>query len=429
MKVPSSLGLLCLGFTALVQGALVHGSDRSSFIAPVLQSFVDKQVIAGAVSLVVDKESTLALDSVGYASLHTKRPMRSDDLFWIASMTKPITATALMMLVDEGKVSLADPVEKYLPEFKGQMVADGNGLPHPPAHPITIREIMSHTSGLVRAGDPVFRNTYVLKDWVAKCGATPLVREPGTKYEYNNSGINTGGRIIEIVSGMPYAKFMQRRLFEPLGMKDTTFWPTDSQAARLARTARRSEDKQSLEEIHLDKGVTPALIVRLGRGTKVPAPILADMGIGQIANYANRFAEPAGGLYSTASDLGAFCQMLLNGGVFHGRRLLSEAAMRTMSSNQTGNVPVTPQEGYGVGWSVKTRDTEGPSVGSFGHRGARRTAMWIDPRNQLAMIVLVERFDMTGEEQKQLYGSFMKAAVATYGKRARKNSDRSSQEN
>jgi CubicO group peptidase (beta-lactamase class C family) len=419
MKVPSLLGLFCLSLAALVQSALVHGSDTSNVIAPVLQSFVDKQVIAGAVTLVVDKDSTRALDSVGYASLRTKRPMGSDDLFWIASMTKPITATALMMLVDEGKVGLGDPVEKYLPEFKGQMVANGNGPPHPPAHPITIREIMSHTSGLVRAGDPVFRNTHLLKDWVAKCGATPLVREPGTKYEYNNSGINTGGRIIEVVSGMPYFDFMRRRLFEPLGMKDTTFWPTDAQAARLARTARRSEDKQSLEEIHLDKRVTPALIARLGRSTKVPAPILADMGIGQIANYADRFAEPAGGLYSTASDLGAFCQMLLNGGVYHGRRLLSEAAIQTMSSNQTGNVPVNPQEGYGVGWSVKTRDDEGPSVGSFGHRGARRTAMWIDPKNRLAMIVLVERFDMTGEEQKQLYGSFMKAAVATYGKPAR----------
>jgi CubicO group peptidase (beta-lactamase class C family) len=404
---------------AVCFAALAPGAEPPGVIAPVLQSLVDKQVIAGAVTLVVDKETTLALDSVGYASLGTKRPMRTDDLFWIASMSKPITAAALMMLVDEGKVRLSDPVEKYLPEFKGQMVAEGDGPPHPPAHSITVREIMSHTSGLVRAGDRVFRNAYVLKDWVARCGATPLVREPGTKYEYNNSSINTGGRIIEVVSGMPYADFMQRRLFDPLGMKDTTFWPTDAQAARLAKTVRRSQDKQSLEEIRLDKGVTPALITRLGRGTKVPAPILADMGIGQLTFYANRFAEPAGGLYSTGADLGAFCQMLLNGGLHHGQRLLSEAAIRTMTSNQTGNVRVSPQEGYGIGWSVKIRDDEGASVGSFGHRGARRTAMWIDPKNQLAMIVLVERFDMTGEEQKQLYGSFMKAAVATYGKAAR----------
>jgi CubicO group peptidase (beta-lactamase class C family) len=414
MRISSLLCVLCFGFTSLVRGA-----EGPGVIAPVMQTFVDKQVIAGAVTLVADKDSTLALDSVGYRSLLTKQPMRSDDLFWIASMTKPMTGAALMMLVDEGKVNLADPVEKYLPEFKGQMVAEKDGRLHPPAHPITVREIMSHTSGLVAAGDPVFRNTFVLKDWVAKCGAKPLVREPGTKYEYNNSGINTAGRIIEVVSGMPYADFMQRRLFEPLGMKDTTFWPTEAQAVRLARTARRGDDKKSLEEIHLDKTVTPALIERLGHGVKVPAPLIADMGIGQIFFYANHFTEPAGGLYSTAPDLGAFCQMLLNGGMHHGKRLLSEDAVHAMSSVQTGKIPVTPQEAYGVGWSVKTREDEGLSVGSFGHRGARRTAMWIDVNNKLAMIVLIERFDMTGEEQKQLYGSFMKAAVAKYGKPAR----------
>jgi CubicO group peptidase (beta-lactamase class C family) len=384
-----------------------------------LQSFVDKRVIAGAVTLVVDKDATLAVDSVGLASLQMKRPMRSDNLFWIASMTKPVTATGLMMLVDEGKVHLADPVEKYLPEFKGQLVADGSGPPHSPAHPITVREIMSHTSGLVPASSPVFRNVEDLRDWVARCAKTPLIREPGTKYEYNNSGINTGGRIIEVVSGLPYAEFMQRCLFDPLGMKDTTFWPTEAQAARLARTARRSKDRASLEEIQLAQNVTPALIERLGHGAKVPLPMLEEMGVGQIANYAHHFAEPAGGLYSTASDLGSFCQMLLGGGVYRGRRLLSEEAVRAMTSNQTGRIPVNPQEGYGIGWSVKIRNDEGPSAGSFGHRGARRTALWIDPTNGIAMIVLIERFDMTGKEQNDFYSSFLKTAIAAYGKAAR----------
>jgi CubicO group peptidase (beta-lactamase class C family) len=410
VKFATTFGCLCLVLAPLVRAA------EPTAIAPIMQPFVDKQFVAGAVTLVVDKDSTLALDSVGYASLRTRRPMRSDDLFWIASMTKPITATALMMLVDEGKVNLADPVEKYLPEFKGQLVADGSGPPHAPSHPITVREIMSHTSGLVRASDPVFRNTNTLADWVARCGKTPLIREPGTKYEYNNSGINTGGRIIEVVSGLPYADFMRRRIFDPLGMKDTTFWPTEAQAARLARTARRSKDSPSLEEIQLAKNVTPALIERLGRGTKVPAPMLDDMGIGQIANYTHHFTEPAGGLYSTAPDLGNFCQMLLGGGVYRGRRLLSEEALRAMTSNQTGKVPVSPEEGYGIGWSVKTRDTEGPSVGSFGHRGARRTAMWIDANNGIAMIVLIERFDMTGKEQNELYRTFLKTAIAKYAK-------------
>jgi CubicO group peptidase (beta-lactamase class C family) len=414
MKLRSLLFLLCLGLASLARAA-----DAPSVIAPVMQTLVDQRVVAGAVTIVVDKDAVLALDSVGYASLRTQEPMRPDSLFWIASMTKSLTGTALMMLVDEGKLDLADPVEKYLPEFAGQLVAAGDEPARRPAHPITIREIMNHTSGLGLPNNPVFKNTYNLKDWVARCATLPLLREPGTKYEYNNSGINTGGRIIEVVSGMPYADFMQRRLFDPLGMKDTTFWPSEEQAARLARTARRGEDKQSLEEIKQDKGLTPAVIERLGAGVKVPAPILADMGGGQIFNYSNHFTEPAGGLYSTAADLGAFCQMLLGGGVHRGQRLLSEAAIQAMGGIQTGDVPVNPQEAYGVGWSVKIRDDEGPSVGSFGHRGARRPAMWIDPKNQLAMIVLVGRFDMTGEEQKQMYGPFMKAAISAYGKAAR----------
>jgi CubicO group peptidase (beta-lactamase class C family) len=441
MRIPAFVCLFGFGFTPLATlAAVAHAADAPSVIAPVMQALVDQRIVAGAVTLVVDKDRTLALDAVGCSSLGEKgsglfsaaekspdpfsptdpfSPMRPDNLFWIASMTKSLTGTALMLLVDEGKVNLNDPVEKYLPEFKGQLVAEGDAPPHPPAHPITVREVMNHTSGLVKASDPVLRNTNTLADRVAKCAATPLIREPGTKYEYNNSGINTGGRIIEVVSGLPYADFMQRRLFDPLGMKDTTFWPNAAQAARLTRTARRGEDKQSLEEIHQDRGLTPAQIEKLNAEAHVPAPILADMGIGQTTIYAHRFAEPAGGLYSTAPDLGAFCQMLLSGGTHRGQRLLSEAAIKTMSAIQTGNVPVNPQEAYGIGWSVKIRGDEGPSIGSYGHRGARRPAMWIDPTSGLAMIVLVERFDMTGDEQKQMYGNFMKAAVAAFGKTAK----------
>jgi CubicO group peptidase (beta-lactamase class C family) len=201
-------------------------------------------------------------------------------------------------------------------------------------------------------------------------------------------------------------------------MKDTTFWPTAEQAARLAHTAKRAEDK-SLEEIAHDQGVTPALIEKLGHGVKVPPAMITDMGVGVVTDYAKRYAMPAGGLYSTASDLGAYCQMLLNRGEYHGRRLLSEAAVKEMSSIHTGKVPVNPQEAWGLGWSVKIRDDEGPSVGSFGHRGARRTAMWIDPKNGLAMVILIERFDMPGNEQTEMYSSFMKTAIQAFGKAGR----------
>jgi CubicO group peptidase (beta-lactamase class C family) len=389
--------------------------DPPSF-APLLQSFVDRKLAPGFVVLVADKERVLTVEAAGYASLASKTPMRPDAVFWIASMSKSLTGAALMMLVDEGKLSLGDPVEKYLPEFKGQLVKEGDGPAHPPQHPITVREVMNHTSGLVLANDPALKRTHSLKDDVAQYAAQPLRQEPGTKYEYNNCGINTGGRIIEVVSGLSYADFMQQRLFDSLGMTDTTCWPNAGQAARLAHTAR-ADEKAGLVEIKQDANVKPEVIAKWSGGVEVPAAVTADMGAGIAFDYGARYAMPAGGYFSTARDLGRFCRMLLRGGELEGKRLLSAAAVRTLSAVQTGTVKVNPQEAYGVGVSVKINDAEGTAVGSFGHRGARRTAMWIDPVHELALIVLVERFDMSGDEQKILYGEFMKAAIERFGRR------------
>jgi CubicO group peptidase (beta-lactamase class C family) len=366
------------------------------------------------VVLVANRERVLALETAGHASLANRTPIRPDAVFWIASMSKSLTGTAVMMLVDEGKLSLDDPVEKLLPEFKGQMVQEGDQPARRPGHPITVREIMDHTSGMVLASDKTLRRTLSLKDDVAEYAARPLRQEPGTKYEYNNCGINTAGRIIEVVSGMAYAEFMQQWLFDPLGMNDTTCWPNEEQAARLAHTARCTEDKKGLVEIKQDKDVKPEVIAKWGGGARVPAAITADMGAGIALEYNKRYAMPAGGYFSTAHDLGNFCRMLLRGGELDGKRYLSEKAAREMSAIQTGDVPVNPQEAYGVGWSVKTADAEGPSVGSYGHRGARRTAMWIDPHNELAMVILVERFDMPGDQQKVMYGGVMRAAIQSY---------------
>jgi CubicO group peptidase (beta-lactamase class C family) len=407
-----------LAVIGLAAETVRSGEAPAGPFAPILQPFVDKNVISGAVAFVADRDKMLDVESVGYASLSAKQPMQANDLFWIASMSKSMTATALMMLVDEGKVNIDDPVEKYLPEFKGQQVVDSNDTDHPrlPRHPITIKEILSHTSGLILASDKKLKRNGIIKDNVAQYAAIPLHCEPGTKYEYNNNGTETAGRIIEVVSGMPYADFMQRRLFDPLEMTDTTFWPSEEQAKRLAHSARLTADKKGLEEVKFDKNLTPAIIARLSKGVAVPQPIIADMGVGTISDYVNRYALPAGGIYSTAKDIGRFCQMVLNGGTDHGKRLLSEKAVSQMTSIQTGSVPVSPQEAYGLGWSIKLRDDEGPSVGSFGHRGARRTVMWVDPKNQLVMVLLIEQMDMPGEAQKHLYPAFLKAAIAKYGK-------------
>jgi CubicO group peptidase (beta-lactamase class C family) len=410
-RVALSLGIL---FFVKAGTVAAQESPAPGPLASVLQALVDHHVVTGVVALVADKEKVLDLEAAGVSSLETKTPMKTDALFWIASMTKSLTGTALMMLVDEGKLKLDDPVEKYLPEFKGQMVDKAN--PHPPLHPITIREVMDHTSGLVTPQDPALKRAYTLKENVAQFAAQPLLWEPGTKFQYNNSGINTGARVLEVVSGVPYADFMQQRLFTPLEMKETTFWPNEELGKRLASTARMAADKSGLEDLHFNKDLTPAAIQKFGQGATVPTPLLANFGIGPLFDYANHFAEAAGGLYSTASDVGRFCQMLLNGGTWQGRRYLSEDALRQMTAVQTGEVPVNPQEGYGVGWFVKKKDDEGPAVGSFGHRGARKTVMWVDPQHQLVMVLMVQCWNLTGEQQKELYGSFMKAAVEKYGR-------------
>ena len=227
-------------------------------------------------TLVASKDKVLSLEAVGCADVAAKRPMQTDCLFWIASQSKPITAAALMMLVDEGKVKVDDPVEKYLPEFKGQMVVAEQDKDHvllkKPKHPILVRNVLSHTSGLpfATAIENPTLDLYPLATRVRSYAMLPLGFEPDSKYQYSNAGINTAGRIIEVVSGMPYEKFLDKRLFEPLGMKDTTFWLSPEQIKRLgprptnpARTRRgwrrrRSRSSSIRSTIRSDSPCRPA---------------------------------------------------------------------------------------------------------------------------------------------------------------------------
>src|SRR5579884_1204099 len=201
------LALLLLPLTA--EAAEPH-------VAKSLQPFVDNGTLAGAVTLVASPDKVLSLEAVGYSDVAARTPMRTDNVFWIASMSKPMTAAGLMMLVDEGKVRLDDPVEKYLPEFTGQMVVAVKGVDllvlKKSPRPITVRDILSHTSGMVTKS-PLERELDILSlhDGVLTCALSPLQFEPGTKYQYCNAGINTAGRIIEVVSGMPYEEYMQKR--------------------------------------------------------------------------------------------------------------------------------------------------------------------------------------------------------------------------
>ena len=255
MKFPHVLRVVALlASTAVATPLALSGDDAPSMgSADVLLPLVDAHSLAGAVTLVADKDKVLDLDAVGFADVEAKVPMRGDSLFWIASQSKPITATALMMLVDEGKVKLDDPVSKYLPEFGDTWVAaerdDDHVLLKRPRHAITVRETLSHTSGLPfasRVEHPTLDGR-PLREAVVSYAMTPLQTEPGAKYQYSNAGINTAGRIIEVVSGMPFEDFLDTRLFGPLGMKDTTFWPNSEQLARLARPYKPNASKDGLE--------------------------------------------------------------------------------------------------------------------------------------------------------------------------------------
>jgi CubicO group peptidase (beta-lactamase class C family) len=396
-KTLQTLAFLGLVFVTISAPGLARSqpapAQSPKGIAASLQPFVDSHTLAGAVTLVASKDKILSLEAVGYADVAAKRAMRADNLFWIASMSKPITAAALMMLVDEGKVHVDDPVEKYLPEFQGQMVAIEQDQDHVllkrPAHPITVKNILSHTSGLPFMSRVEHKiDQFPLGEAVVTYALTPLKFEPGTKYDYSNAGINTAGRIIEVVSGMRYEDFLDSRLFQPLGMKDTTFWPNDEQVQRLAKSYRPNADNTGLEETLVGQCSYP----------------LSDR---------RRGPSPAGGLFSTATDVSLFCRMILNGGTYQGKRYLSPAAVQQMTSTQTdhGN--------YGFGWSTTRKahgEPEAANLSPCGHGGAYSTNMWIDPQHQLVTVFMVQHAGYPGKDGGKIQPAFTKAAMDLFAK-------------
>jgi CubicO group peptidase (beta-lactamase class C family) len=365
------IALLCVLSAPLLLSAQtsegpLEGTPAAA-IESYLQSLAANHTFAGAVALVATKDSVIYVKAVGYRDLANKSPMAPNDLFWIASTSKPMTAMALMMLVDEGKVNLDDPVEKYLPEFHGQMVsqakqgtsnANGEPTPVPANHPILVREILSHTSGLPfkSKAQPGALDTLPLKDQVRSFAAEPLMFQPFNSYSYSNEGLDTAARIIEVVTGIPYEQFMQQRLFDPLGMTDTTFWPSDEQIGRLAKTYKFDEKTRDLVEVPIDQLTYP------------------------LDDRQHRYPMPAGGLFSTAEDVSKFCRMILNGGALDGRRYLSVNAVREMTSVQ--NMGLGGSD-YGFGWGI--------SAEGMGHSGAYNNAMEISRTKGRILIFMVQQ--------------------------------------
>lgn len=378
--------LLCAASTclpALAAGAGGDGGGRKALAASV-QPFIHRHELAGAVMLVADKDRVLAVQAAGWADIDARRPMRTDSIFWIASQSKCITAAAVMMLADEGKLKVTDPVEKYLPEFKGQMVVaekDAAGvLLRRPKHPVTIRNVLSHTSGLPfrSALEVPTLDGLPLRVCAGSYAMTPLDFEPDSRYRYSNAGINTAGRIVEVLAGVPFEEFLARRLFGPLGMKDTTFWPSRAQAARIATSYKP------------------------GPGGKA----LAATTIGQLryplTDRRRRFPMPAGGLFSTANDVARFYRMLLSGGKLDGRRYLSESAVRQMTRRQT---PAGLKQSYGFGLAV--------GDDFFGHGGAYSTNTTADTGRGLILVWLVQHAGFPGKGG-QAQGAFRKAAIEAF---------------
>ena len=361
-----------------------------------MQAFVDKQVISGAVTVVGRRSGVVSLEAVGQRDLEAGRAMEPDTLFRIASMTKPITAMGIMMLAEEGKLSVDDPVEKYLPEFRGQKLITarmGDTLTlSKPSRPIRIRDLLTHTSGLPGSAaeglsDLYVRRNHTLAEAVMASSQRELDFEPGSKWAYCNAGIDTLGRIIEVLSGQSYEAFLKARVFDPLGMVDTAFYPSDEQLARTAKTYNIKDGKLVAEQGILG----PTL------GAKHPIP--------------------AGGLYSTGPDLARLYQAMLGKGMLGDVRVLSEESVNTMTSLQTGDIKTGFVEGMGFGYGFAvvrepTGVTAMMSPGTFGHGGAFGTQGWIDPRQDLFVILLIQRIGLQNADASELRKELQTLAVS-----------------
>lgn len=386
------LGLLLL--TPLHSRA--QTADKPSPIQVAMQKFVDEGQIAGAVTFLAQKDDEMDFSVVGFRDLENKKPMEKDTLFWIASMTKPITALAIMLLQDDGKLNINDPVSKFLPEFKGQMLVkektDDQVILVKPAQPVTIKHLLTHTSGLV-GKSPVESDALdvlTLQESVISYGLSPLQFEPGSKWSYCNPGINTLGRVIEVASGMEYSKFLGARIFRPLGMKNTTFWPKKKDMEKLALSYKLKEDGKGLEITEI-KYLTPPF------------------------SNTKRTPLAAGGLFSTAEDLFLFYSLFLNNGHVKGRRYLSDISLKLMTENHTGDLKAgfTEGMGMGLGFQVVVKPagvTSMLSPGTFGHGGAYGTQSWGDPSNGSIYILLIQRAGLSNGDASPMRQAFQEAA-------------------
>src|SRR6267154_1516600 len=367
-----------------LSSALAQTAASLDSIPARMHDVIVSNQVPGAVTVVATRDSVLRMDAQGWADPEHKSSMRVDSIFWIASMSKPITATAVLMLLEEGKLSLDAPISKYIPELGGLKTADGK------TQRITLRHLLTHTSGMGEATDEEAKAASTLSDLIPAFASKPLAFVPGSKWQYCQSGILTLGRIVEIVSGVPFDVFLRKRIFDPLDMKDTTFYLSADQMRRWVIPARREGEQLIPAEIGLLYGHPPT--------------------------WRDHYPASNGGLFSTAPDYTRLSQMLLNGGVLDGRRYLMAESVRMMSTIQTGDLVTgfTPGNAWGLGVCIVREPqgvTEMLSPGSFGHGGVYGTRFWIDTKRGVALIMMIQRSNFKNADDSPVRVAFQKAAL------------------
>jgi len=363
-------------------------AKRLERIGEMIQRAIDADQISGAVTVVARRGQIAHFEAHGLMDIEASAPMRKDTIFPIASMTKPVTGVAILMLVEEGKVRLSDPVSRFIPEFHDTKVAmprsnaageEDDVYTVPANREVTVQDLITHTSGLGSGGMAseatsriAPRNlTGTVADWAAALGAAPLDFQPGTRWAYSGlAGIDTLGRIVEVASGLTFDEFLRQRIFEPLGMKDTAFNVPEDRMSRVVTLYGRTDD--GLERRPVPEWVATKTLHGGG-----------------------------GGLWSTAEDYLQFAQMLVNRGELNGMRLLGSRTVELMGSNHVGDLYATagrvggaPGKGFGLTVdvvldAVKARNDH-RSTGSFGWSGAFGTTYWVDPKEELTAILMVQ---------------------------------------
>src|ERR1700687_3766022 len=361
-----------------------------------MQAFVDRREVGGIVTLIGRDGKVVDVNASGFQDVESHTAMRTDTIFRIASMSKPITSVAVMMLYEEGKLLLTDPVSKFIPAFKGQRVIAEGGSTVPARREVTIRDLLSHRSGLSYGflnGGPVgdaYRKEGVtdgltltsltLEQGINKLAAQPLMAQPGAEWNYSLS-VDVLGRVVEVASGSSFDVFLRDRIFKPLGMTDTSFEVPDAKWARMATVyspdaaggIRPMKDPESFGNTHMSP----------------------------VASYKapKHYFSGGAGLTSTAGDYARFAQMLLNGGALDGVRLLGPKTIELMTASHTADLPVNgllgPGVNFGLGFRVVTNvaatEIEG-SPGMYGWLGIYGTVFWVDPKERLIAIMMVHHY-------------------------------------